>query len=75
MISRRGFLAGIIAAGVAPAIIKNPMKLWVPKQEIEVVHFLPISFPDWVRDGYGEYIVRLMPNGESPLFKLTRKQP
>lgn len=31
---RRGFLAGILAAGVAPAIIHNPMKIFVPKQEI-----------------------------------------
>lgn len=32
---RRGFLgglAGILAAGVAPAIVSNPMKIWVPKQ-------------------------------------------
>lgn len=33
---RRGFLAGILAAGMAPAIIHNPMKIFVPKQEIIV---------------------------------------
>ena len=32
---RRGFLAGILAAGVAPAIVHNPMKIWVPRQEIQ----------------------------------------
>jgi len=32
---RRGFLAGILAAGVAPAIVHNPMKIFVPKQEIQ----------------------------------------
>lgn len=31
---RRGFLAGILAAGVAPAIVHNPMKIFVPKQDI-----------------------------------------
>jgi hypothetical protein len=31
---RRGFLAGILAAGVAPAIVHNPMKIWVPKQDL-----------------------------------------
>ena len=30
MITRRGLLAGILGAGIAPAIITNPMKLWVP---------------------------------------------
>lgn len=29
---RRGFLAGILAAGMAPAIVHNPMKIWVPKE-------------------------------------------
>ena len=35
MIGRRGFLtglAGIFAAGVAPAIVTQPMKIWVPKR-------------------------------------------
>lgn len=33
-ISRRGFLHGILAAGIAPAIItsENAMKIWVPKK-------------------------------------------
>ncbi|MNU19466.1 hypothetical protein D3C71_76930 [compost metagenome] len=37
---RRGFLtglAGILAAGVAPAIVREPMKIWVPKST--PVHF------------------------------------
>lgn len=37
MISRRGFLgglAGIIAAGVAPAIVKEPMKIYAPPKKI-----------------------------------------
>ncbi len=34
MTTRRGFLCAMLAAGVAPAIVHNPMKLWVPKQEI-----------------------------------------
>ncbi len=36
MTTRRGFLAGlagIIVAGHAPAIVKQPMKIWVPKKE------------------------------------------
>lgn len=38
-LSRRGFvagIAGILAAGKAPAIVREPMKLWVPKQGMEV---------------------------------------
>lgn len=34
---RRGFLKGILAAGIAPALITNPMKLWIPSQQISVV--------------------------------------
>lgn len=37
MMNRRGFLsglAGVFAAGVAPAIVSNPMKIFVPKQDI-----------------------------------------
>ena len=33
---RRGFLAGILAAGMAPAIVHNPMKIFVPRQGIQV---------------------------------------
>lgn len=33
---RRGFLAGILAAGIAPAIVHNPMKIFVPKQDVMV---------------------------------------
>lgn len=28
--NRRSFLQSILAAGVAPAFVRNPMKLWVP---------------------------------------------
>ncbi|MNU19617.1 hypothetical protein D3C71_78480 [compost metagenome] len=38
---RRSFLAGILAAGVAPAIVHNPMKIFVPKQEIDIASFYP----------------------------------
>lgn len=31
MITRRGLLAGILAAGAAPAIVRNPMRIWVPR--------------------------------------------
>lgn len=30
MITRRGLLAGILAAGAAPAIVREPMRIWVP---------------------------------------------
>lgn len=33
-VSRRGFLAGILALGAAPAIVHNPMKVWVPNTEL-----------------------------------------
>ena len=33
---RRSFLASILAAGVAPALVRNPMKIFVPKPEIWV---------------------------------------
>lgn len=32
--NRRGFLVGCLAAGVAPAIVSNPMKLFIPKDII-----------------------------------------
>ena len=37
---RRGFLtglAGILAAGAAPALVREPMKIWVPKKDIQLV--------------------------------------
>lgn len=39
---RRGFLAGILAAGMAPAIIHNPMKIFVPKVAIDDEHMWPM---------------------------------
>ncbi len=34
-ITRRGLLAGILGACAAPAIIHNPMRLWVPSRPSE----------------------------------------
>ena len=31
-LTRRGLLLGILAAGAAPAIVHNPMRIWVPKE-------------------------------------------
>lgn len=31
MITRRGLLAGILGACAAPAIVHNPMRIWVPR--------------------------------------------
>jgi hypothetical protein len=39
MTTRRGFLAGILAAAAAPAIVHNPMRLWVPRREIAIAPF------------------------------------
>jgi hypothetical protein len=44
MTSRRGFLAGILAAAAAPAIVHNPMRLWVPRRELVIEPGL-YSFP------------------------------
>lgn len=43
-ISRRGFLSSILAAGMAPSIIRveNAMKIIAPKQEILLPSKLPI---------------------------------
>lgn len=38
MHNRRAFVKGlsaVLAAGVAPAIVTRPMKLWVPRSDIE----------------------------------------
>lgn len=38
--NRRGFLAGILAAGVAPALVRSPMRIWVPATpEIAMIPF------------------------------------
>jgi hypothetical protein len=39
MITRRGLLAGILAAGAAPAIVRNPMRIWVPRPPDEAWGF------------------------------------
>ncbi len=52
---RRGFLASILAAGVAPAIIRDPMKIWVPKQEIRRAS-LGIIDSMSVRRGVGDLV-------------------
>lgn len=33
MITRRGLLAGILGACAAPAIVHNPMRIWVPRAD------------------------------------------
>jgi hypothetical protein len=46
--NRRGFLtglAGIFAAGVAPAIVTQPMKIWVPKRSS-----IPLGFTQQLLD-------------------------
>lgn len=49
MITRRGLLAGILAAGAAPAIVRNPMRIWVPRPPDEAWGFrLPLIDPDMV---------------------------
>lgn len=40
MITRRGLLAGILAAGAAPAIVTNPMRIWVPRPVEEALGFV-----------------------------------
>jgi hypothetical protein len=32
-LTRRGLLAGILGACVAPAIVHNPMRIWVPRED------------------------------------------
>jgi hypothetical protein len=39
VISRRGLLGGILSACVAPTIVHNPMRLWVPRQTVVGMHF------------------------------------
>lgn len=49
MITRRGLLAGILAAGAAPAIVTNPMRIWVPRPVEESWGVrLPLYDPDMV---------------------------
>lgn len=43
--NRRSFLQSILAAGVAPAFVRNPMKLWVPR---DVTNYLYTHESDWV---------------------------
>ena len=53
MIGRRGFLgglAGILAAGSAPAIIHNAMKIHVPKKRIEIMTFDFVTAPGFAPD-------------------------
>lgn len=40
-----GGLAGILAAGAAPAIVHNPMKIVVPKRTIELLEWSFFSDP------------------------------
>jgi len=44
-----GGLAGILAAGAAPAIVHNPMKIVVPKRTIEIVEWTSFSDPGLMR--------------------------
>lgn len=65
--NRRGFLgglAGILAAGVAPAIVHNPMKIVVPKKDLiystnlcqEIVGFDFVSKPGIYMPDLSEWI-------------------
>ncbi len=54
MISRRGLLLGMLAAGAAPAIVRSTsiMKIWTPAQEI-----IPVDEDLVIRHGVGDYTV------------------
>lgn len=58
--NRRGFLAGCLALGAAPAIIKveNAMRLWVPKQGLLAESFHVNEFmhsQEFTRSTWGSY--------------------
>ncbi len=63
MIGRRGFLAGIIAAGVAPAIIHNPMKIWVPRTDLRDLEIVETFYPSVVINS------GVMELGVQPMFR------
>ena len=53
---RRGFLTGltgILAAGAAPAIIHNAMKIYVPKKDVEMVVYDLVGKPRFSQLGRG----------------------
>lgn len=63
MITRRGLLAGILAAGAAPAIVASPMRIWAPRYACGgVVRALPnlnlgYSF-ETIQDEHGLFRVK-----------------
>jgi hypothetical protein len=70
---RRGFLQSILAAAVAPAVIKveNAMRLWVPKTpEILVATSLPgdISLASWVQDAVWRHVVLVREDNDVKAF-------
>ena len=55
MTSRRSFLAGLVAAAAAPAIVRSEslMKLWVPAQDIIVPHVgWDLGAGDWSAEAW-----------------------
>lgn len=77
MITRRGFLSGILATTIAPAIVRSEsiMKIWVPSQELVIVSAIPWqgTMQELAQISFARMITKLIPNGDAPLFKLYNK--
>lgn len=77
-LSRRGFLHGILATAMAPAIVRSEslMKIVVPSQEIWTPSLITrgsFLIPhELAQKSFAAMITRLMPNGDAPLFNLQR---
>jgi hypothetical protein len=72
-ISRRGFLKSILAAGVAPAIVRaeSLMKIWIHPQNIQIIN----TFDPFVTDMVGDYTIETFaaPVDEWVHIAVTRK--